>query len=204
MRTCSVCRVSFKTHWGLRQHQVIAHPETITQKCRLCDMPFVSRADLDRHVAVEDHYVRQPQRTDPSQPRLRSVVHTPPLSTQDNTKSVAPKIRSFTLHSHTTPPPSAEREVSQKAAHRAEAAKPYASERRGLQNYTIPKRKRCVPELPPPTSRTRLQKKEAKPKGSSTSSQPKGSDSITHAELLDDLSWLDSLFKDDKHSDKTE
>ena len=162
MLRCENCLVRFCTHWGLRQHMVAAHPETVTLRCRVCNTPFSNRADLDRHVAMEGHYsgltsvtVRQVRPQDeisttiPSyytaQPKVRSATVIPHKDLERAALSTSKAARSKTekkptgktdnVNQHSTKP------YGEKSSTKT---KPKDS----LSGYTIPKKSRVTPDKP--------------------------------------------------------
>ena len=127
MKQCTTCEITFRTGHGLRQHQAIRHGELVTHRCRVCEVPFTCRTDLDRHMAAERHY------------RSAKLLETgtQPKATATTSTTSRPKLRSvIAIPSR----PSSSLPTSQLT----EAD----SRRRELNSFTIPKKRSCVPERP--------------------------------------------------------
>ena len=218
MIRCELCQVRFRTHWGLRQHMVALHPETVTHRCRVCSTPYSNRADLDRHVAMEGHYSGSTSPR-PTVNQIQSQVETSIPSYY----TAQPKVRSAIVIPHKDLPTSSSRKTTRskestkaktptgktsKVSHSQHTAKPYGEKsstktgpKGSLSGYTIPKKSRVTPDQPsysgrkPTATVTNSDSKECTPTGINSVTPPAAQAEHFQADLLADVDWLASLLK---------
>ena len=207
MGYCGYCQVHFRTHWGMRQHQVTCHPETVTHRCRVCTTPFASRTDLDRYIAMEGHYASAA--TTPP-PRIPSTIHR--ISPVGPESTCTPKLKSvITIPRKDAPNPTGSQpkgKTDRRSTSRVSKEKPYRERSKGkMSNFTIPKKSSVVPEDKPysgrrsaPSTSTATSSTEPQPTGhtdgrATAPPPPTQMDTRPAACLLDDPEWLNSIFK---------